>query len=100
MAPAANSLLSLVIISLGLLGVTLSFLVPDRKKSTISLVIAGVIILVGAIQYFSNTRYENRWKKRVSDLRSEQQVDIEKLRADFKKKAEEARAKIDETKKK
>ena len=49
--PASNTALSLILIALGFLGVILSFLVPDRKKSLISLVLAGVIILSGLVQF-------------------------------------------------
>lgn len=88
MTPAANGLLSLILIALGIVAIILSFLVPDRKKSLISLGLGGLIILSGLIQFGSQSFAERRWKKRLEELRQERQVDVDKWREDFKKKTD------------
>jgi hypothetical protein len=90
MAGASNSLLALILIALGIVGVILSFLVPDRKKSLISLVLAGIVIFVGLIQFVTQSVSDFRWRRRLADLREQRQVDLDKLREDFKKRAAES----------
>ena len=89
MPGASNSLLALILIAIGIVGVILSFLVPDRKKSLISLSLAGAVVFVGLIQFATQTIGDMRWKRRLSDLREQRQVDLDKLRDDFKKRAAE-----------
>jgi len=87
MTSAAVTLLSLVLIALGLLGVILSFLVPDRKKSLIALAISGAIILVGVIQWSSQSFEQFRANRRMRDMQRMQSVDWEKLRERMKTQA-------------
>jgi hypothetical protein len=90
MTGASNTLLALILASLGILGVILSFLVPDRKKSFISLVLAGIVVLIGLVQVVSQSVSDYRWRRRLSDLREQRQVDLDKLRDEFKKRAAES----------
>lgn len=90
MAGASNSLLALILIALGLVGIILSFLVPDRKKSLISLVLAGVVVFVGLVQFAFHTTDNIRWRRRMSDLREQRQIDLNKMNEDFKKRAAES----------
>lgn len=80
MTPAANTLLPLMIISLGLLGVILSFLVPDRKKYLISLGLAGLIIVTGVIQLSSQSLTRFRLNRRMQAIQRERQQDLEEIR--------------------
>jgi hypothetical protein len=64
---------------MGMLGIILSFLVPDRKKSFISLIMAGVIILTGLIQLSSQSITRFRWNQRMKEMR-ERPVDFDALR--------------------
>src|SRR5262245_54246830 len=89
MADASNTLLALILVGLGIVSIILSFLVPDRKKSLISLVLGGVVVFVGLIQFVSQSVTQYKWKRRLSDLREQRQVDLDKLREDFKKRAAE-----------
>jgi len=91
MNPLANNSLSLIIISLGVIALILSFLVPDRKKSVLSLVLAVIIMVVGLIQFGKDFTSQMRWKSRMSQLRKERSVDLEELRSKLKARAEKAR---------
>jgi hypothetical protein len=89
MTGASNTLLALILVALGIVGLILSFLVPDRKKSFLSLILAGVVVFVGLIQVVSQSVSDYRWRRRLTDLREQRQVDLDKLREDFKKRAAE-----------
>ena len=80
MTPAANTLLPLMIVSLGLLGVILAFLVPDRKKYLISLGLAGLIILTGVIQLGSQSFSRYKLNRRMAAIQRERQSDLEDIR--------------------
>lgn len=80
MTPAANTLLPLMIISLGLLGVILSFLVPDRKKYFIALGLAGLIIVTGLFQLGSQSIMRWRLNRRMEAIQRERQQDLEDIR--------------------
>jgi|SRR5690348_1110149 hypothetical protein len=80
MTPAANTLLPLMIISLGLLGVILSFLVPDRRKYMIALGLAGLIIVTGLFQLASQSITRFRLNRRMEAIRQERQQDLEEIR--------------------
>jgi len=80
MTPAANTLLPLIIVSLGVLGIILSFMVPDRKKAIISLGLAGLIVVTGVFQLGSQSI--SRWKlnRRLQTIQKERQSDLEAIR--------------------
>src|SRR5690349_10606600 len=85
MSGASNGLLALILVALGLIGVILSFLVPDRKKSSLSLILASIIVVIGLIQFATQSVSDYRWRRRLSDLREQRNIDLEKLKEDFKK---------------
>ena len=80
MTPAANTLLPLMIIALGLLGYILSFLVPDRKKYMISLVLASLIVFTGLFQLASQSFTRFRLNRRMASIQRERQADLEAIR--------------------
>lgn len=80
MTPAANTLLPLLIISVGLVGVILSFLVPDRKKYLISLGLAGLIIVTGLFHLGSQSITRFRLNRRMAAIQRERQTDLEEIR--------------------
>ena len=86
MSPFGSSALPLVIIAMGMIAVILSFLVPDKKKSMISLILAGVIILTGVIQLGSQSIERLRWNSRMKEIQRDRQADLEALRAKMKDK--------------
>lgn len=87
MSPAANTLLALILIALGCLGITLSFLVPDRKKSLIALGLAAAIIVMGLFQWSSSAFDRFRLNRRMKELQRERQVDLDALRQRLKDQA-------------
>jgi hypothetical protein len=86
MSPFGSAAMPLVIVAMGMLGIILSFLVPDRKKSLISLVLAGVIILAGVIQLTSQSVTRFRWNQRMKEIQRDRQTDLEQLRQKMKDK--------------
>ncbi len=89
MSPAVNSILSLNLIALGILGIILSFLVPDAKKSMIALVLGGLIILTGLFQFGSQSFMQFRMNQRMREIQKEQQASFEELRQKLKDNAEQ-----------
>ncbi len=89
MSPFGSSAFPLIIVALGILGVILSFLVPDRKKSLISLGLAGLIILTGFIQLASQSITRFQWDRRMKEIQRDRQTDLEQLRSRMKDKAAE-----------
>jgi hypothetical protein len=87
MTPFGSTGLPFVIIAMGMIGIILSFLVPDRKKSMISLVMAGVIILTGFIQLVSQSITRYQWNSRMREIQRDRQTDLEELRNRMKEKA-------------
>ena len=81
MTPAANTLLPLIIVSLGILGVILSFLVPDRKKSVISLGLAVLIVVTGVFQLRGTVNFPlETGTRRLEAIQRDRQTDLEAIR--------------------
>lgn len=89
MTPATGTLIPLVIISIGFIGIILSFLVPDRKKYVVSLILSGLIIGAGIFGLGSQSISRYQWNKRLRELQKDRQVDLEELRQRLKDKASE-----------
>ena len=86
-APLTNTLLSLILTALGLLGVILSFLVPDRRKSLIALAIGGVVVVVG-LGYFTSTAISRSTSDaRIRQMQQARQADLDQLRARLRDRA-------------
>ena len=84
MSPFGSSVLSFILIALGMIAVILSFLVPDRKKSMIALLLAGLIVLTGFIELGSDSFTRWRWNRRMREIQRDRQVDLDQLRDKFK----------------
>ena len=81
MPSTASSLLALTIVSLGVLGIILSFLVPDRKNSKIAVLLSLVIILVGGYEFVAQAVRQYMWQKKLDEIRQQQAVNLDQLRA-------------------
>ena len=92
MSPASNTLLSLILIALGCIGVTLSFLVPDKKKSLIALGMAVGIIIVGGLQWGAQSISRFQLERRMKEIQRDRQVDLDALRQKLKDQAQAAPA--------
>lgn len=86
MTPAANTLLPWILIALGLINVVLSFIVPDRKKSLISLGLGVFVVVVGFFQLGSQSIQSYRWNARMREIQRERQSDLDELRQRLKDK--------------
>ena len=100
MTPFGSAGLPFVIIAIGMIGIILSFLVPDHKKSLISLALAGVIILTGLIQLGSQSIMRYQWNQRMREIQRDRQADLEQLRQRMKDKASQMTPPAAETTKK
>ena len=100
MTPAVNVLLSLILVALGILGVILSFLVTDRKKSMLSLGLAAIVIVVGLFQAGSQSLSRYRTNKRIQALQQSQRTDLEEIRKRLRERAEAAQESTGDAQKK
>ncbi len=80
MPSTANSLLSLIIVSLGFLGIILSFLVPERKNSRIAVFLSLIVVAVGGYEFVSQTVRQFLWQKKLDEIRKQQTVNLDQLR--------------------
>lgn len=91
MSPGSSVVLPMILTAIGIGCVILSFLVPDRKKSLISLGLALLIILTGIIQIGSGAISRYLWNQRLKSIQRDRQADFEVLREKMKEKAGEAK---------
>ena len=80
MPSTSSSLLALVIIALGMLGIILSFLVPDQKNSRMAMFLSLVIIGVGGYEFASQAVRQYMWQKKLDEIRKQQAVNLDQLR--------------------
>jgi sulfite exporter TauE/SafE len=98
MAYGANNLLAWVVIALGINALILSFLVPDKKKSVISMVLAIVIMVAGLIQWGSGLSRSIQVRNQLRDMRSQRSMNMEEMREKFRQQSEAARSKVEQPK--
>lgn len=75
----ANNMMGLVILSLGLLGFIVSFLIADRRKYLLALVISGIIVVIGAYQYVSTGIRQWQTSRKIAGLQKQQRLNLEAL---------------------
>ncbi|OVE76521.1 hypothetical protein BVX98_05950 [bacterium F11] len=96
MFPSSNVSLSLILIALGILGVILSFLVPERKKSLISLILACLIILTGIVRVTQDSLSQIQRRRGFRSFQTDRnKVDMKELRNMLKNKADDTRKSLD-----
>ena len=79
MSVTPTSVLALLIISVGILGVIISFLITDRKKYVIALVLSGCIISTGLFQYVKREIRQRRTASRIAKLQKKQRQNLRGL---------------------
>ena len=84
---ATLSAACLNLIALGFIGIILSFLIQDPKKSKVALILSAIIIGLGVIQWVMPKISEIHTNRRMSELRIQQQKEIELLKERFKNQA-------------
>jgi hypothetical protein len=80
MPSTASSLLALTIVSLGILGIILSFLVPDPKNSKIAIFLSLVIVGVGGYEFATQAVRQYMWQKKLDEIRQQQAVNLDQLK--------------------
>jgi len=89
MMPGTEVSLALIIISLGVIGVILSFSLTDKRKSQISLILAGIIVLVGVVRFGQHSLSRHRWNRRMKTYSQERPADMEALKKRLQERAQE-----------
>jgi hypothetical protein len=75
----SNSLMGLLIVSIGLLGVIVSLLITERKRFLAALALSGLIVVTGAYHYVSLSVRQWRVSKRLSRLENQQRINIQEI---------------------
>jgi len=90
MSPSFNVTLILILIALGFLGVSLSFLIADQKKSKIALGLAIAIIVVGVFQWGADWITRIQINRRLREYQRQSQPDFDAMRQKIKEQAQTA----------
>ena len=80
MPSTSSSLLALVIVSLGLIGIILSFLVPEPRNSRIAVVLSLLMIGAGGYQFATQAIRQYEWQKKLDEIRSQQAANLQQLK--------------------
>jgi len=80
MPSTANSLLALTIVSLGILGIILSFLVPDAKKSRLAFMLSVLVVGVGGYEFIYQAVRQFVWQRKLDEIRKQQSLNIDQLK--------------------
>jgi hypothetical protein len=78
--PFGNNLMGLVIVSLGILGVIISFLITDRKKYLTALALAALVIVTGLYQHLKVVSQQWRMNRRIEELSRRSTMNLDALR--------------------
>ncbi len=76
---SASYLTGFVILSLGILGIIISFLITDRRKYIIALSLSGLVVFVGAYHYVSSGLRQWQTSRRIARLQKQQRLNLEAL---------------------
>ncbi len=74
---SSNNLIGLVIMSVGVLGIIIGFMLQDRKKYLISLVLSLSIVSIGGYYYVSLGLRQWRLNRRIAQLQEQQRVNFQ-----------------------
>lgn len=76
---SSNNMLGLVIVSLGVLGVIVSFLITERRKYLTALALSGLIIATGVWQYVGAGIRQWKMTRRIEKLQEQQRMNLQAL---------------------
>lgn len=79
MPTGASSSFGIVIISLGILGFIISFLITDRKKYLMALVLSGVVVFLGLFQSIQTSVRQWQASRRFTKLQEQQRLNLQAL---------------------
>ncbi len=74
---SSNNLIGLVILSIGVLGVIISFLIPDRRKYLVALALSILVVVMGGYYYVSLGLRQWRLNRRIAELQEQQRVNFQ-----------------------
>ena len=74
-----NNMLGFVIVSLGILGIIVSFLVTDRKKYITALILSMFVIAMGLFQSVSSSVRQWQTQRRIANLQEQQRLNLQAL---------------------
>ncbi len=74
---SSNNLIGLLIMSVGVLGIIIGFMLQDRKKYLISLVLSLFVISVGSYYYVSLGLRQWRLNRRIAQLQEQQRANFQ-----------------------
>ena len=79
MPVTANNMMGLVILSLGILGIIVSFLITDRKRYLIGMALSLLVVLTGGYQYVSTGIRQWQTSRKIANLQKQQRLNLEAL---------------------
>jgi hypothetical protein len=79
MPVTANNMMGLVILSLGILGIIISFLITDRKRYLIAMALSLLVVLTGGYQYVSTGIRQWQTSRKIANLQKQQRLNLEAL---------------------
>jgi hypothetical protein len=91
MPNAGGSTYALVIVSLGILGVVVSFLITDRKKYFIGLALSGLIVALGLFQFAGASYRQWSASRRFAKMQETQRLNMEALHTRLREASEKSR---------
>jgi hypothetical protein len=77
--PVAANVMGLVVLSLGILGIIISFLITDKKKYGIAMVLSLLIVALGAYQYVSLGVKQWQTQRKITKLQEQQRMNLQAL---------------------
>jgi hypothetical protein len=72
-------MMGLVILSLGILGIIISFLIADRKKYLVAMVLSLLVVATGGYQYVSTGIRQWQTSRKIASLQKQQRMNLEAL---------------------
>ncbi len=87
-----NSTYALVIVSLGILGIIVSFLITEKKKYIAALVMSLFVVVMGLFQFATASFSQWQTHRRISKLQESQRLNLEALQSRLREASEKARA--------
>ncbi len=76
---SGSNVFGLMILSLGILGIIVSFLITDRKKYLIALSLAALVVLMGTYEYVGTGLRQWQAAHRIAKLQEQQRQNLQAL---------------------
>jgi hypothetical protein len=90
MPTSSNNLLGLIIVSIGILGVVISFLITDRKRYLTALLLSGLVVSIGLFQSVRSSVRQWQANRRFAKLQEQQRLNLQALQERLRQAQENA----------